>query len=319
LYNDKELIDDADLGWYDYGFRNYDPQIGRFPQLDPLTDSYPELSPYQYASNDPVANVDLDGLEGVERIVAVGMSQTAETAITLSNVIVKSAPKVVAKSGGFLKRVGKFFKGAAEGLLETAKFAINVLNPDLSQNSLVQTGKFIVNTIKDPVGTFNGIVNVVKETDWSDPGTYGKLASSLITPGGALKVIKYVSKASKVTKSGNLASKAKKILKNCGCFVAGTLVVTDAGYKKIEEIKKGDIVWAYNDTTGTYAKKKVIKVFEYVRDTIYKIQIGKETVRATSDHPFFIGGRWLNVAELKVGDKVITYEGKKLVIVSIEK
>src|SRR6185312_3379572 len=65
LYNDKELWDDADLDWYDYGFRNYDPQIGRFPQLDPLTDDYPELTNYQYASNDPILNIDLDGLEGV--------------------------------------------------------------------------------------------------------------------------------------------------------------------------------------------------------------------------------------------------------------
>ncbi len=63
LYNDKELIDEGDLNWYDYGFRNYDPQIGRFPQLDPLTDDYPELTNYQYASNEPVANIDIDGLE----------------------------------------------------------------------------------------------------------------------------------------------------------------------------------------------------------------------------------------------------------------
>ncbi len=65
LYNGKELLDEnADLGWLDYGFRNYDPQIGRFPQLDPLTDSYPFLTPYQYASCDPITNIDIDGLEG---------------------------------------------------------------------------------------------------------------------------------------------------------------------------------------------------------------------------------------------------------------
>jgi RHS repeat-associated protein len=64
LYNGKELLDeDADLGWLDYGFRNYDPQIGRFPQLDPLSWEYPYYTPYQFAGNDPIANVDLDGLE----------------------------------------------------------------------------------------------------------------------------------------------------------------------------------------------------------------------------------------------------------------
>ena len=63
LYNDKELIDDADLDWYDYGFRSYDPQIGRFPQLDPLTNKYPSYTPYQFAGNEPIANVDMDGKE----------------------------------------------------------------------------------------------------------------------------------------------------------------------------------------------------------------------------------------------------------------
>ena len=35
LYNDKELDDDADLNLYDFGFRTYDAQIGRFIQIDP--------------------------------------------------------------------------------------------------------------------------------------------------------------------------------------------------------------------------------------------------------------------------------------------
>ncbi|MBK8887532.1 MAG: hypothetical protein IPN46_13740 [Saprospiraceae bacterium] len=48
---------------YDYGFRIYNPSIGKFLSVDPLTKSYPMLTPYQFASNSPIANSDLDGLE----------------------------------------------------------------------------------------------------------------------------------------------------------------------------------------------------------------------------------------------------------------
>jgi RHS repeat-associated protein len=48
---------------YDYGFRIYDPVIARFKSRDPLSDSYPMLTPYQFASNTPISAIDLDGLE----------------------------------------------------------------------------------------------------------------------------------------------------------------------------------------------------------------------------------------------------------------
>ena len=75
LYNDKELFEEADLDWYDYGFRSYDAQIGRFMQLDPLADDYPELTPFQYASNEPIANIDMDGLE---KCLTIGASMTVK-------------------------------------------------------------------------------------------------------------------------------------------------------------------------------------------------------------------------------------------------
>ena len=51
------------LTHYDYGFRIYNPGIGRFLSVDPLTNEYPFLTPYQFASNSPIAGIDLDGLE----------------------------------------------------------------------------------------------------------------------------------------------------------------------------------------------------------------------------------------------------------------
>ncbi len=47
----------------DYGMRIYDPRVGRFLSVDPLTIKYPALTPYQFASNRPIDGVDQDGLE----------------------------------------------------------------------------------------------------------------------------------------------------------------------------------------------------------------------------------------------------------------
>lgn len=43
--------------------RIYDPRVGRFLSVDPITSKYPELTPYQFASNTPIQAIDLDGLE----------------------------------------------------------------------------------------------------------------------------------------------------------------------------------------------------------------------------------------------------------------
>ncbi len=38
----------------DYGFRIYDPRLGKFLSIDPLTKSYPHYTPYQFAGNKPI-------------------------------------------------------------------------------------------------------------------------------------------------------------------------------------------------------------------------------------------------------------------------
>ena len=60
-FNGKE--NDDETGTQDYGFRIYNPALGKFLSVDPLTEKYPELTPYQFASNTPIQAIDLDGLE----------------------------------------------------------------------------------------------------------------------------------------------------------------------------------------------------------------------------------------------------------------
>lgn len=58
----KEFLDGSGLELYSTEFRNYDPQIGRFSQQDPLSDVYENYSPYVFANNNPVLLNDPSGL-----------------------------------------------------------------------------------------------------------------------------------------------------------------------------------------------------------------------------------------------------------------
>ncbi len=49
------------MNWYDYGFRFYDPQLGRFHTLDTLAKKRYWISPYNYVQNNPINRLDPNG------------------------------------------------------------------------------------------------------------------------------------------------------------------------------------------------------------------------------------------------------------------
>jgi RHS repeat-associated protein len=63
-YNGIEKEDDLGLEVYDAQFRELDAQVGRWWQIDPVTDGYEDISPYTSMYNNPLRYNDPLGNEG---------------------------------------------------------------------------------------------------------------------------------------------------------------------------------------------------------------------------------------------------------------
>lgn len=55
---------------YDFGARNYDPALGRWMNVDPLAEEFYEWTGYNYTLNNPVNNIDPDGMFTLSGVAA---------------------------------------------------------------------------------------------------------------------------------------------------------------------------------------------------------------------------------------------------------
>ncbi|HEY9047906.1 MAG TPA: RHS repeat-associated core domain-containing protein, partial [Ohtaekwangia sp.] len=53
LYNEGSELNQT-TGWYETGFRGFDPALGRFMQIDPMATKFASFSGYHYAANNPI-------------------------------------------------------------------------------------------------------------------------------------------------------------------------------------------------------------------------------------------------------------------------
>lgn len=98
------------------------------------------------------------------------------------------------------------------------------------------------------------------------------------------------------------------------CFVAGTLILTKDGYKKIEDTRVDDWVWAYDVRTGKQVLKRVTAVFRRRATALVIIEVNGEIIYSTREHPFYVNNRWKKAKDLTAADSLQTYSGCKKAI-----
>jgi len=123
--------------------------------------------------------------------------------------------------------------------------------------------------------------------------------------GAAGKVIGFFGK--------KFASKFKAL--GCGknSFIAGTLVRTENGLKVIEDIRIGEMVLSYNESTDLQEYKEVVHLIQGEKEyELVQIKLSNEEgIESTSKHLYFVDNDWVEAKSLKVGDKLTQYSSQK--------
>ena len=99
---EKDFSDGSGLELYDFHARNFDPQIGRWHNLDPLSFQTPSVSPYVFVMNNPIMLIDPDG-----RIISGDTAMVAKLESAAGNIKKSEEARQVRLQKRIDKREGK--------------------------------------------------------------------------------------------------------------------------------------------------------------------------------------------------------------------
>ncbi|MEM7110358.1 MAG: putative toxin, partial [Bacteroidota bacterium] len=99
FHNKTELIDDLNLGWYDFKYRLHNPKVGRFFTIDPLAEDYYYNSTYAFAENKLGRGIELEGAELLPFFARPPMAIPRAVPRVTPRVVPRVAPRTTPKSG----------------------------------------------------------------------------------------------------------------------------------------------------------------------------------------------------------------------------
>ncbi|MEL6134116.1 MAG: polymorphic toxin-type HINT domain-containing protein, partial [Bacteroidota bacterium] len=287
MEKDDELYGNGNI--YTAQFWKYDSRLGRRWNIDPI--QFTGLSPYATFAGNPVKFDDPNGDCPICPFLAKGAASAATDFLIQTIIIYATDDNVPSGWDGFTTAMTKVDKADIGW-----SFLTGALNP--FSNPAGRHSEAVVTAMADVA--FNAGKALRNGEDYSMEEAGRDFLIGLLAQEASIGVDELLK-----------SKKVQQLLKTkpCGCFTAETVVKTEEGYKAISEIMVGDLVWAYNDTTGETGLKRVAQTFVLEWGEIYKIYVGDEVIEATHENWMFMWERWVKVDELGKGDTLTLYDG----------
>lgn len=197
-----------------YKFRMYDPRIGRFFAVDPLSMDYPDYSPYSFAGNKVIAHRELEGLEEMVAIINQEIGQPQIFAVTGQQMFMMAAShsSEIGSAAANRKSYKKAFANLKEGWLVTNTGKM-YSNPDKVRNVKVYLidGSVVEASIAQNIGNRNGngLLNTTKgmnQVELMRPSGMVTAEFALKASGVVLDVVSWVGSDGELNASNVLSS-----------------------------------------------------------------------------------------------------------------
>ena len=94
------------------------------------------------------------------------------------------------------------------------------------------------------------------------------------------------------------------------CLAAGTPIWTETGPVAVDQIHTGDLVLTQNLRSGELKFAPVLSTSNRPPEFLLRLRFGRETIRATGGHPFWVSGKgWIKARSLEPGMALHTAHG----------
>ena len=286
---------DANTGLYYLRARYMNPANGLFISMDSYQGSLYEpvtLHKYLYANANPVVYTDPTGYFSFsETQIAQTIQAELNSQVTLS-----------------FKTVMKMVNVASTSYSTTRRAVTSILEGDSAMSVM---GEWLIGAISGAlIGILLPIACVIPKPVMT---VISVLLTVLIVP----QVIEdWKNGDYDLAVAGGLQMLSSLSAIFMKCFTGDTLVATEDGDKRIDEIAVGDYVWSEDTVTGEQVLKRVSKV--YVKETDHLIHIGTSTgedIETTENHPFYTEERgWVAASELEEGETLHTEDGSVVTV-----